>query len=160
MRVKVLRCWSSEIGRPKSIRCEVIEVAARRRTDDRKFLRDLVHERLNLQLAYSLEETFTDCGRLAATAFLRHGLTRTQAYDSPLMSEAWASQVVEVVHGFMSESARWFSTEQTHEACAVEALASAKSRWGTPLTLDRTFESLVAGVAAGRAFLFYAWDED
>lgn len=160
MRVKVLRTWSNEIGRPHCIRCELIEVAARRRTDDRKFLRDLVHERLELQLAYPMEETFTDCGPLAATAYLRRGLMRTQAYDATLMSEAWTSHVVEVVHGFMSESARWFSTEQTHEECAVEALASAKSRWGTPLSLDRTFESFVAGVAAGRAFLFYAWDED
>jgi len=159
-RIEILRTWTSELGRPQSIRCEVVEVDVRRRTDDRKFLRELVLDRLGLGLTYPLEETFTDCGRAVATAYLRRGLTQTRAYNAPLMPEMQANEVVEVVHSLMPKSTRWFSTEETHEECEVAALASATTRWGTPISVDRTFESLVAGIASTRAFLFYAWDED
>lgn len=158
--IEVLQTWSNEIGHPQTIRCEIVEVETRRRTDDRKFLRDLVLERLGLGLSYPVDQTFTDGGRAAAMAYLRRGLTKTQAYGSPLMSATWTDEVVQALPGFMPKDTTWFSTEETHEECPVESLGSATHRWGTPLSLDRTFESLVAGIASKRAFLFYAWDED
>lgn len=156
---KILKRWTGQIGRPRSIRCEALHVA-RRRTDDRKHLADVVRSVLELELAWPAEHVFNACEWPQARAFLTRDLTRTQAYDSPLMSPAWVEAFLAELAAIVPEGTVWFVNDAGHTRSTPEEIHARTHREVCPLSADRTFESFVAGTAGNWVFLFYAWDED
>lgn len=154
-----MRSWTAEVGRPGAIWCELVSLA-RRRHDDRKHLAEVVRRVLKADLQWPVTDVFSECSQEHAFAYLERGLRTTQAYRSPLMPPAWVAAFQAELEALVPAGVRWYTNDDDDEVLSATEILNAQSRGSCPVVADRTFESLVAGVADDWAFFFYAWDED